>query len=124
MQAKFESFNKLNEQLTIHYNNALKLLKIKDQKEQQQIFDELQGRWQKLSEKISALQNKATEKFINSDIPVDQKLSSIEKELNELGAEFSNASEDAHSEEEFQFYCHKAQVCFLFKLKDMTLWKI
>lgn len=110
--------------MTLHYKNALKLLKIQDLEEQQQIFDELQDRWQKLTAKITALQNKATEKFINPDIPVDQKLTSIEKELNELDAEFSNASEDAHSEEEFQFYCHKAQVSYRFliqKLYDLTL---
>lgn len=105
--------------MTGHYKNALKLLKIKDLKEQQQIFDDLQDRWQNLTAKITALQNKATEKFINSDIPVDQKLTSIEKELNELDSEFSSVPEDAHNEEEFQFYCHKAQVCFVFRLQNI-----
>lgn len=64
---------------------------------------------------MNGIQNKVGEIIINPNVPADQKLSSIEKELNQLDTAFSNIHENIENEEQFQLHFNKIKVYSLIK---------
>lgn len=88
----------------------MKTLKLTDTEAQREIFEAFEEEWKNFSRAMNTLQRKVTEKFIDLEIPLDQKLQSIEEELNELCTAFSDIRDNVENEEQFQLYLNRIQV--------------
>lgn len=111
--AQFDVHKKLFDQLTSQFENSLKTINLVDAEEQRQSYEDLRNKWEAFSSVMNELRNKITDYFLDSDVPVKDKLNSVEKELKDLCSMFSEVNQGVKNEEPFQLYLNQLQVTSL-----------
>lgn len=104
---------KLFEKLSTQIGNSFRTILLVDVEEQRKIYVELQTKWESLSKTMKELQNKVTTYFVDSKIPPQQKLASIETELEDLCSLFGELKEPIDNEERFQLHLNRVQVSII-----------
>lgn len=98
------------ERLSSQFNQSLKTLSLIDAEEQRKKFLDLEQKWEALSNTMLELQAKVTYNFSDPDIPLDQKLISLEQDLSNLSTLFGELGSNIDNEEDFQFCLNQVQV--------------
>lgn len=91
---------------------ALRIIPLSDETLQRQYHDELQKRWNKISEKIDEIQNNITHSISSEDISSKEKLALFEKELNELRMAINSFHGVLKTEEELELYIERLIILF------------
>lgn len=88
----------------------MNILPLSDEMLQRQYHGETQKRWNKITEKMKAIQNSVQETMKSDKIPPNEKLNLLERELNELKLTIESFHGVMKTEEELELYFERLSV--------------
>lgn len=94
------------------FEHALRIIPLSDEMLQRQFNGEFQDRWQNIARKINAIQKKVADTISSEDIPVNEKLRLLERELKELRLSIDGFHGVLKTEEELDLYLERLTILF------------
>lgn len=94
------------------FEQALRMVPLSDEMLQRRFHGELQDRWHGIAGRIVAIQKSVADTMSAEDVPVNDKLRILERELNELGATIDGFHGVLKTEEELELYVERLTVLF------------
>lgn len=101
-------YNKIRKQITNSLEHSIEILPIRDELLQRQFHQQLEERWANLTKKIESIQNTIVNSL--SDVPTEEKLDVVRKELNEIQMLMTSAKTVIKNEDELNVYIERMQV--------------
>jgi nesprin-1 len=94
------------------FEQALRIVPLSDEMVQRQFHGEMQKRWNSVSEKLCSIQDAVRNNISSEDVPADEKLNVLEKELHELRTTINEFHGVIKTEEELELYVERLSVLF------------
>lgn len=94
------------------FEQALRIVPLSDEMVQRQFHGEMQKRWNSVSEKLKSIQDAVRNSITSEDVPVNEKLNILERELNELRLTIDEFHGVMKTAEELQLYVERLSVLF------------
>ena len=94
------------------FEQALRIVPLSDEMLQRQFRGELQDRWHRVAGRIGAIQKSIADTISSEDIPVNDKLLLLERELNELRITMDGFHGVLKTEEELELYVERLTVLY------------
>lgn len=88
----------------------MQVMPVADEMVQRKFHSELQDQWQKVSDRINAIQNAVLENISAPDVPINEKLQLLEQELMELQSDVDGLQGIIKTEEELTLYIERLQI--------------
>lgn len=112
MKAQYEVHNNMRKEAGNCFEQALQLVPLSDEMLQRQYHGEMQKRWNSVSDKMKSIQDAVRSTITSEDVPVNDKLNILERELNELRITIDEFHGVMKTEEELQLYVERLSVLF------------
>ncbi len=93
-----------------NFERALQILPLADETLQRQFHGQLEDRWTSISNKINAIQNAIVNSISSQEIPINEKLALLERELQELHLNITSIKGVIKNEDELNLYIERMQV--------------
>lgn len=110
LKAQHEVYNNTRYETASNFEKSMIIIPVADEMLQRKFFGELQDHWQNVSAQINSYQTAITDNISSSDIPVNDKLALLEKELEELKICIENLHGVIKNEEELNLYIERLQL--------------
>lgn len=94
------------------FEQALQTIPLSDEIVQRQFHGEMQKRWNSVTEKIKNIQDAVRSTISSEDVPVNEKLNILERELSELRKTIDEFHGVMKTEEELELYVERLSVLF------------
>lgn len=105
-----EVSNNVRNDIANNLENAIEVLPIADETLQRQFHGQLENRWSTVSQKINGIQNAIINSLSDQEIPINEKLALLERELKELQLNLTSIKSVIKNEEELNLYIERMQV--------------
>ncbi|XP_046389126.1 uncharacterized protein LOC124158024 [Ischnura elegans] len=109
LKAQFEVYNYIHKEANRSFCQAIAILPIADKVRQKEEHEKLEERWRCISSKIDAVQTNLRNS-ITQDIPANEKLIILERELRELKLAMEDMNGIIKTEEDLNLYVERIQV--------------
>lgn len=110
IKAHYEVNNNIRNDLANHFERAVDVLPIADIVLQRQFHGQLENRWHAVSKKISDIENAIVNSLSDQDLPINDKLALLKRELEEIQLNISSNKSVIKNEEELNLYIERMQV--------------
>lgn len=110
VKVHYEVHNNIRTNVGNNFEQALQILPLADETLQRQFHNQLEARWLNLSEKINGIQSAIVNSISAQDIPINEKLALLERELQELQLNITSAKGVIKNEDELNLYIERMQV--------------
>lgn len=110
IRVHYEVNNNVRNEIANSLEKSLEILPIRDELLQRQFHDQLEERWANISNKIETIQNKIVSGLSYQDLPIDEKLTLLRRELHELEITVSSMKMVIKNEDELNIYIERMQV--------------
>lgn len=107
IKAQYEFNNQIHGKVCDSFDKSLKVISIADDKLQLQFYAQLDDRWQNISNRIDAIKNQITENISSTCPSYIDKLSFLERELDELMFIINNTKGIIRNPEELNLYIER-----------------
>ena len=94
------------------FEQALRIVPLSDEMLQRQYHGEMQKRWNNVTEKLKGIQDAVRNSISSEDVPANEKLNILERELNELRITIDEFHGVMKTEEELELYVERLSVLF------------
>lgn len=94
------------------FEQALRIVPLSDEILQRQFHGEMQKRWNSVAEKMKCIQDAVRNSISSEDVPANEKLNILERELNELRSTINELHGVMKTEEELLLYVERLSVLF------------
>lgn len=110
VKVHYEVHNSIRTNVGNNFEHALQILPLADETLQRQFHNQLEARWSNLSDKINGIQSAIVNSISAQDIPINEKLALLERELQELQLNITSAKGVIKNEDELNLYIERMQV--------------
>lgn len=107
IKAQYEVHNQIYNNVCESFEKSLKIIGIADDKQQLQFYAQLEDRWRNVSDRIGTIKNKITENISSGTTSYIEKLSFLERELDELMFILNNIKGIIRNPEELHLYIER-----------------
>ena len=107
IKAQYEFNNQIHNNVCDSFDKSLKIISIADDKLQLQFYAQLEDRWQNITNRIDAIKNQITENISSTCPSYNDKLSFLERELDELMFIINNTKGIIRNPEELNLYIER-----------------
>jgi hypothetical protein len=107
IKAQYEFNNQIHNNVCDSFDKSLKIISIADDKLQLQFYAQLDDRWQNITNRIDAIKNQITENISSTCPSYNDKLSFLERELDELMFIINNTKGIIRNPEELNLYIER-----------------
>lgn len=107
IKAQYEFNNQIHNKVCDSFDKSLKIISIADDKLQLQFYAQLDDRWHEISNRIDAIKNQITENISSTCPSYIDKLSFLERELDELMFIIDNTKGIIRNPEELNLYIER-----------------
>lgn len=107
IKAQYEFNNQIHNNVCDSFDKSLKVISIADDKLQLQFYAQLDDRWQNITNRIDAIKNQITENISSTCPSYNDKLSFLERELDELMFVIDNTKGVIRNPEELNLYIER-----------------
>lgn len=110
IRVHYEVNNKTRKQVANSLDRSIEILPIRDELLQRQFHQQLEERWANITKKMESIQNKIVNNLFDQDIPIDEKLDILRRELNEVQLLTNSVKTIIKNEDELNIYLERMQV--------------
>lgn len=110
IRVHYQVNNKIRKQIGNSLERSFEILPVRDELLQRQFHQQLEERWANITHKIEAIQNKIVTSLFDQNIPIDEKLEILRRELHEVELLTSSEKTIIKNEEELNVYIERMQV--------------
>lgn len=110
IRVHYEVNNKMRKQISNALDRSIEILPIRDELLQRQFHQQLEERWANITKKIECIQNKIVSNLYDQDIPIDEKLEIIRRELREIDMLANSMKSVIKNEDELNVYIERMQI--------------
>lgn len=110
VKVHYELHNNIRNNVGDNFEKAIQILPLADEILQRQFHNQLEDRWASVSDKINGIQNAIVNSISAQDIPINEKLALLERELQELQLNITSAKGVIKNEDELNLYIERMQV--------------
>lgn len=110
VKAQYEVHNNIRNDAGRNFEKALQIIPVVDEMVQREFNSQLESRWAVVSDKINDIQTAVVNSISAQDVPIDEKLALLERELEELNSMISSVKGVIKNEEELNLYIERMQV--------------
>ena len=107
IKAQYEVHNQIYNNVCESFEKSLKIIGIADDKQQLQFYAQLEDRWRNVSDRIGTIKNQITENISSGTTSYIEKLSFLERELDELMFILNNIKGIIRNPEELHLYIER-----------------
>ena len=107
IKAQYEVHNQIYNNVCESFEKSLKIIGIADDKQQLQFYAQLEDRWRNVSDRIEAIKNQITKNISSGTTSYIEKLSFLERELDELMFILNNIKGIIRNPEELHLYIER-----------------
>lgn len=94
------------------FEQALRIVPLSDEILQRQFHEQMQKRWNNVTDKMKRIQDSIRSTMSSDDVPVNEKLNILERELHELRLIIDEFHGVMKTEEELELYVERLSVLF------------
>ncbi|PSN34718.1 hypothetical protein C0J52_20229 [Blattella germanica] len=110
LKAQYEVHNNIHNAAAGTFESAIRIIPVADEIVQRQLNAELEERWKGVANRINGIQSSIVQNMSSQDVPINDKLSLLEKELLEVKGTIEDIHGVIKNEEELNLYIHRLQV--------------
>lgn len=110
IRVHYEVNNKMRKQISNALDRSIEILPIRDELLQRQFHQQLEERWKNITKKIEAIQAKIVSNLYDQNIPIDEKLEIIRRELREIELLANSMKTVIKNEDELNVYIERMQL--------------
>lgn len=110
IKAHYEVNNNIRNDVSNQFEKAVEILPIADEVLQRQFHGQLENRWHAVSKKINDIQNAIVNSLSDQELPINDKLALLQRELEEIQLNISSNRTVIKNEEELNLYIQRIQV--------------
>lgn len=110
IRVHYEVNNKMRKQISNALDRSIEILPVRDELLQRQFHQQLEERWANITKKIESIQNKIVSNLYDQDIPIDEKLEIIRRELREIELLANSMKSVIKNEDELNVYIERMQI--------------
>ena len=112
MKAQYEVHNNIHNEAANTFETAIKIIPVADEIVQRQLNAQLDERWKDVAGRINSIQDSLMQHISSQDVPFNNKISLLEKELQEIKATIGDIHGVIKNEEELDLYIERLQVSY------------
>lgn len=102
--------NSIRKEIGNHLETSIDILPIADEVLQRQFHGQLEDRWFNMSHRLNSIQEAIVSSLSDQEIPINDKLSKLEHELEEIQANVGSVKSVIKNEDELNVYIERMQV--------------
>lgn len=110
IKAQFEVNKNIKKDAETEFENAITIIPVADEMVQREYNQQLDERWNILSDKINEIQSSIIDSISSKDVPINEKIVLLEKELDELNHTISGIKGIIKNEEDLTLYIERVQI--------------
>lgn len=110
IRVHYEVNNKMRKQISNALDRSIEILPVRDELLQRQFHQQLEERWANITKKIENIQEKIVSNLYDQDIPIDEKLEIIRRELREIELLANSMKGVIKNEDELNVYIERMQI--------------
>ncbi|KAJ9594435.1 hypothetical protein L9F63_014160, partial [Diploptera punctata] len=110
LKAQYEVHNNIHNEAATTFESAIKIIPVADEVVQRQLNAELENRWKEVANRIHGIQDSLMQNISAQDVPLNNKLSALEKELQEIKSTLDDFHGVIKNEEDLDLYIERLQV--------------
>lgn len=110
IRVHYEVNNNLRNEIGNTLERSIQILPIRDELMQRQFHQQLEDRWANISRKIDSIQSSIISGLSSEEMPIDEKIQLLRRELNELQIAFTSSKSVIKNEDELNIYTERMQL--------------
>lgn len=110
LRVHYEVNNNIRSEIGSNLEHAINVLPIRDEMLQRQFHQQLEDRWSNVSNKINSIQNAIVNSLSDQELPFNEKLLLLRRELEELQLSIGSEKSIIKNEDELNIYVERMQV--------------
>ncbi|KAJ9589800.1 hypothetical protein L9F63_027940 [Diploptera punctata] len=110
LKAQYEVHNNIHNEAVTTFESAIKIIPVADEVVQRQLNAELEKRWKEVANRIHGIQDSLMQNISAQDVPLNNKLSALEKELQEIKSTLDDIHDVIKYEDDLDLYIERLQV--------------
>lgn len=110
IRVHYEVNNKMRKNIQNALDRSIEILPVRDELLQRQFHQQLEERWVNITKKIESIQDKIVSNLYDQDIPIDEKLEIIRRELREIELLANSMKSVIKNEDELNVYIERMQI--------------
>lgn len=110
IKVHYEVNNGIRNDIANNLEKSVEVVPIADEVLQRQFHGQLENRWHNVSKKINDIQNAIVNSLSDQDLPINDKLALLERELKEIQLNIAPSKSVIKNEEELNLYIERMQV--------------
>lgn len=110
IKAEFELYNSIKNDASSNLSRALEVVPIADELLQKEFHERLESKWMSVEDKIQKIQKSIVDSMSASNVPTDEKLLLLQKELEELEKSMAGIKGIIKNQDELQLYIERMQI--------------
>uniref|UniRef100_A0A1B0DC93 KASH domain-containing protein n=1 Tax=Phlebotomus papatasi TaxID=29031 RepID=A0A1B0DC93_PHLPP len=110
IKAEFELYNSIKNDASGNLSRALEVVPIADELLQKEFHERLESKWMSVEDKIQKIQKSIVDSMSASNVPTNEKLQLLQKELEELEKSMAGIKGIIKNQDELQLYIERMQI--------------